>query len=89
MTGQLSKFLITLAQIANGVGAFFLSADTAPFGIDPSDVGLTLVWCGTIATIIVTALRGNWIPGVTTGVGNEDPSVTKITTLKTETKETP
>jgi hypothetical protein len=71
LTGTLSKILITLAQVANGVGAFFLSADTAPFDLNPDDIGLTLVWVGTISTIVVTAIRGNWIPGITTGVGNE------------------
>jgi len=71
MTSKLSKGLITLAQIANGIGAFFLSANTVPFGLDAHDAGLALVWFGTIATICVTALRGNWIPGITTGTGNE------------------
>lgn len=84
MTSQLSKFLITIAQIANGVGAFVLSADAVPFGLDAMSVGLAFVWTGTIATIVVTAIRGNWIPGVTTGVGNEEG----VTTTTLEVKET-
>lgn len=71
MTGKVSKVLITLAQIANATGAFILSADAVPFDLDAADIGLSLVWFGTIATFAVVAIRANLIPGVTTGIGNE------------------
>ena len=89
MTGQLSKFLITLAQIANGIGAFITTADKVPFGLDASGVGLSLIWFGTFATICVVAIRGNWIPGIQTGIGNEAQGTTETTTLRTETKVNP
>ena len=73
MTEKLAKWLITLAQTANGIGAFIVSADRVPFGLDASDVGLSLIWVGTFATIAVLAIRQNLIPGVTTGVGREQP----------------
>lgn len=73
MTEKLAKFLITLGQTANGIGAFITTADRVPFGLDATDVGLSLIWFGTFATIAVVAIRANLIPGVTTGVGNEVP----------------
>lgn len=73
MTGALSKWLIAAAQAAGAIGTLMVTADKVPFGLDAFDVGLSLIWFGQGATIIVAAIRGNVIPGVTTGVGNEKP----------------
>ena len=71
MTGNVHRLITTIAGIFSGVGAFLLSADAAPFGIDAYNLGLSMVWAGTIVTIVGTTLRANWLPGVTTGVGHE------------------
>jgi hypothetical protein len=71
MTGNIHRVLVTIASAAAAIGAFVLSADKVPFGMDAYDIGLTLVWIGSIANIVATVIRANWIPGVTTGTGNE------------------
>lgn len=89
MSSQLARFLGTVGQIANGIGAFMLSADAVPFGLDAYDVGLAFVWTGSISTLIVIAIRGNWIPVITSGVGNEVQGTVATTTVTQETKNTP
>lgn len=81
MTSKIAAWLVTLAQAASAIGAFLLSADEAPFGINAYDAGISLVWFGTIATFVVVAIRRNLIPGTTTGSGNE-------TTINDKTGET-
>lgn len=71
MTANIHRVLVTVASIATAVGAFLLGADKVPFDLDAQDIGLSLVWAGTIVNIIATALRANWVPGWTTGVGHE------------------
>jgi len=71
MSETVYKAVLTVSQVAAAVGAFVLSADAVPFGFDAYDVGLAMVWLGTIAGIIATVWRANWIPGITTGIGNE------------------
>lgn len=89
MTGTLARFLATIAQIASGAGAFILSADAVPFGLDARDVGLACVWAGTFATIAVIAIRGNWLPGITTGIGTEPQGTTTTTTVSEATTTIP
>ena len=71
-TTELNKVIVTLGQIASAVGAYIVGQDQAPFNWDAFDVGLSLIWIGAIAGFISVALRANWIPGVTSGVGAEN-----------------
>lgn len=73
MTSTFHKVAVTIASIATGIGAFLIGADpdSIPFDTNPEDVGLTLIWIGTIVNIVATVIRANWLPGVTTGVGLE------------------
>lgn len=74
MTGQIHKIIVTVSSLGTGIGAFILGTDTVPFGLDAYDWGLSLIWTGTILNIVATVVRANWIPGTTTGVGNEPPA---------------
>ena len=71
MTGTIHRWTITISQIATGVGAYVIGADTVPFDWDAQNIGLSLVWIGVIGGIVSTVLRANLIPGVTTGIGHE------------------
>lgn len=70
---QLNRIIVTVGSFASLAGAFLIGQDPAntPFDWNPEDIGLLLVWAGAIASFASTVLRGNWIPGVTTGVGTE------------------
>lgn len=89
MSSKLAATLVAFSSFASAVGAFVLSADAVPFGLNAYDVGLSLVWAGTIANFAVVAIRRDLIPGVTTGVGTEIPGTTETTTISTETKVNP
>jgi len=84
MTSKLAASLVTLSSFASAVGAFILSADAVPFGFNAFDVGLSLVWAGTIANFAVVAIRRDLIPGWTTGIGTEPPTGTVTTTTVSE-----
>lgn len=73
LSSQVAAWLVTLGQVCSGIGALILTADDVPFGLDPRDIGLSLVWVSNIATIVVVALRKNVVPGITSGVGTEGP----------------
>lgn len=68
-SGNWHKTIVTIGSIASGIGAFLVSSDTVPFGWDAYDIGLSLIWLGTIANIVSTAIRANVVPGVTSGTG--------------------
>ena len=71
LSSRVAGWLVTFSTFTAAVGAFILSADSVPFGLDAYDVGLSLVWAGNIANFAVVALRRNVVPGVTSGVGTE------------------
>ena len=71
MTSKVAAYLVALSSFCSAVGAFILSADAVPFGLDAYDAGLSLVWVGTFSNFGVVAIRRDLIPGVTTGVGTE------------------
>lgn len=71
MTHTFHKILVTAASIATAIGAYIVGAETVPFDLDAQDVGLALIWSGTIVNIVATAVRANWIPGIATGIAND------------------
>ena len=86
MSSRLAGHLVTFSTFAAAVGAFILSADEVPFGLDAYDVGLSLVWAGTIANFAVVAIRRNAVPGITTGIGTEpigETQTSSVTVTKT------
>ena len=87
MSSRLAGHLVTFSTFAAAVGAFILSADEVPFGLDAYDVGLSLVWAGTIANFAVVAIRRNAVPGITTGIGTEPIGETQTSSV-TVTKST-
>lgn len=74
-SSRLAAWLVTFSTFVAAVGAFILSADEVPFGLDAYDVGLALVWAGNIANFAVVALRRNAVPGITSGVELEKPLI--------------
>jgi hypothetical protein len=69
---NVNKVIVTVAQVLSGVGALLIVSENDVLGI--SDIGAAWVIFGAnVLTIASTALRANWIPVITSGVGLETP----------------
>jgi hypothetical protein len=71
MPSAVAAWLTMIGQAAAAIGALLLATEPSavPFGIDPFDFGLTLVFASNVATAVVVALRKNLLPGITSGSG--------------------
>ena len=89
MTGTWHRALVVAASIIGTVGGLVVITDPASLGISADNwkiIGGWLAFGGSIASGIVTVIRANLVPGMTTGIGNEPPhtvtnTVTETTTL--------
>ena len=69
---------MTIGGIAVAFGALIAMPQFAVLMI-PDTVGAVLALVGAGAILVANTIRANWIPGVTTGVGNEAPVGTTTT----------
>lgn len=66
----LNRIIVTVAQVLSGIGALIILQENEMLGI--SDVGAAwTIFIANVLTVVSTALRANWIPGLESGVGAE------------------
>jgi hypothetical protein len=70
---NVNKVIVTLAQVLSGVGALLILTENDVLGISDT-VAAWIVFGSNVLTIASTALRANWLPVVTSGVGLEAPA---------------
>ena len=90
MTGKLHRALVVAASVITMAGGLIIITDPATLGISAESwkiVGGWFAFGGGIASGVVTVIRANLVPGMTTGVGNEPPnaSVSTVTVKETTT----
>ena len=69
-SGTAHKVIVTIAQVLSGVGALMIVSENDVLGIS-DQAAAWVIFAANVLTVVATSIRGNWIPGVTTGVGTE------------------
>lgn len=88
MSGKWHRALVLIGGAIGTIGGIVVITDPTTLGVSAENwkiIGGWLSFLGGIATGIITLVRANAIPGMTTGIGNEPPMSTTTTVSVKET----
>ena len=88
MSGKWHRALMMVGSAIGMIGGIVVITDPSTLGVSAENwkiIGGWLSFLGGIAGGVITLIRANAVPGLTTGIGNEAPVSTTTTVSVKET----